>query len=83
MTSENLTAQAQSGGFWKSEDGPINFCKAFSADYPGISLSEKQMPDNRLQCATRSLEAASNEGSQLFKDTVLHLFYLYRLIQKN
>ncbi|XP_053373762.1 secernin-1-like [Mercenaria mercenaria] len=62
MTSENLTAQAQSGGFWKSEDGPINFSKAFSAEYPSISLSDKQMPDHRLQCAKSGLETARNEG---------------------
>lgn len=62
LTSDNLVAQAQSCCVWKSEDGPFNFSKAFSAEYPGISLSEKQMPDNRLQFVKRCLESASNEG---------------------
>lgn len=62
LTSDNLAAQAQSCCVWKSEDGPFNFSKAFSAEYPGISLSEKQMPDNRLQFVKRCLESASNEG---------------------
>lgn len=62
LKSDNLSAQAQSCCVWKSEDGPVNFSKAFSAEYPGISLSEKQMPDNRLQFVKRCLESASNEG---------------------
>lgn len=62
MTSENLSTHAQSRGFWKPEDGPVNFAKAFSAEYAGISLSDKQLPENRLKCAKHKLKQASDEG---------------------
>lgn len=64
MTSENLTAQAQAGGFWKEEDGPIDFVKAFSSQYEGISLSDKQKPENRLNFIQNMLRSISDEGKE-------------------
>lgn len=62
MTSENLTAQAQTEGFWKPEDGPLDFAKAFASSYEGISLSDKQTPENRLNFMQNMLRSISDGG---------------------
>ena len=62
MTSDDLSAHAQSTGHWKSYDGPVNFAKAFSANYEGFSLSDAQLPKNRLQSMKDLLNEASDAG---------------------
>lgn len=72
MTSENLSTQVQGLGYWKAEDGPVHFSKALSAEYPGISLSDKQLPENRLKFAKQKLKQASNEG-KIDMNTVIEI----------
>lgn len=62
LTSENLDANAAATGNWKLEDGPVNFAKAFSSEYPGISLSDSQQSSNRLKCGQTMLLNSSKQG---------------------
>lgn len=62
LMSDNLTAQAQAEGHWKADDGEFDFAKAFSAEYEGISLSDKQKPDNRLNFMQNMLRSMSDGG---------------------
>ncbi|WAQ94176.1 SCRN3-like protein [Mya arenaria] len=72
IMSPDILAQAQNGGYWKADDGELNFAKAFSADYPGISLSEKQTPGNRLNFVQNSLHSVKD------KVDISHIFKLLR-----
>jgi len=74
MTSENLTAQAQSEGMWKAEDGPIDFAKAFGSQYEGISLSDKQKPENRLKYVQNKLKCLTDA-----RKFYIHIPFNYRL----
>ena len=56
MTSDNLCEHAQS-------PEPVNFAKAFSAAYEGISLSDAQLPENRMKSMKQLLESASQNGT--------------------
>ena len=56
ISSPELAEHAQAEGLWKEENGPLDFAQAFSADYAGISLSEKQTPENRLNFINTSLK---------------------------
>ncbi|KAH3715407.1 hypothetical protein DPMN_058116 [Dreissena polymorpha] len=60
ITSPDISAYAINGGFWKAEDGPIDFAKAFSSEYGGISLSEKQTPEHRLNYIVNCLNSTNN-----------------------
>lgn len=62
LKSEGLKDHAETCGCWKSEDGDLNFAKAFTAEYGGISLSDKQRPENRLQGGRKMLENMTREG---------------------
>ncbi|WAQ94174.1 SCRN2-like protein [Mya arenaria] len=53
-------------------DYELNFAKAFSADYPGISLSEKQTPGNRLNFVQNSLHSLKD------KINISHVFKILR-----
>ncbi|WAQ94172.1 SCRN3-like protein [Mya arenaria] len=72
MTSLDLSSQAQNSGYWKADDGELNFAKAFSADYPGISLSEKQTPGHRLNFVQDSLHSVKE------KININHVFKILR-----
>jgi hypothetical protein len=72
MTSPDIYAHAQNGGFWKAEDGPIDFGKAFSSEYAGISLSEKQTPEQRLNYMVNCLNRSNN--GKLFGDGLESIF---------
>ena len=69
LKSEGLENHAETCGCWKSEDGQLNFAKAFTAEYAGISLSDKQRPENRLQYGRKLLENLSTEGIIIFLHT--------------
>ncbi|KAL4222116.1 Secernin-2 [Mactra antiquata] len=68
MTLADLSTHAQSAGYWKAEDGPLDFSKAFSAEYAGISLSDKQMPSNRSKTLNDSLDKKSKEGKMTIEN---------------
>ncbi|KAL5006682.1 hypothetical protein ScPMuIL_015488 [Solemya velum] len=60
--SADLKEGAQAAGYWKPEDGEFNFAKVFGAEYTGLSLSEIQLPENRLKSGHNLLTAMSKEG---------------------
>ena len=81
LTSADLTAQAQSTGHWKADNGPVHFKKAFSSEYGGLSLSDAQTADNRLKCGRQMLENASKEGIHLIYEMLCFDRLAYNLIE--
>jgi len=57
--SAGLENEAESAGHWKADMGLFNFSKAFNAEFSGLSLSEKQLPDNRLKKGQELLDSNS------------------------
>ena len=62
LKSDGLNDHAETCGCWKSEDGDLNFAKAFATEYGGISLSDSQRPENRLRRGRELLENMTKEG---------------------
>ena len=63
LKSGGLNDHAETCGCWKTEDGDLNFAKAFATEYGGISLSDSQRPENRLQRGRELLENMAKEGN--------------------
>ncbi|XP_069110921.1 secernin-3-like [Argopecten irradians] len=56
LTSPALTDAAISAGYWKADQGPLDFAKAFEAEFSGLSLAETQLPRNRLKKGRELME---------------------------
>ena len=62
LSSPGLKEAAVAAGHWKEDSGPLDFAKAFSATFEGLSLSDKQQPTSRLQCGRALLQDKAKGG---------------------
>ena len=65
LSSPGLREAAQSAGHWRHESGPVDFARAFSAAFQGLSLSSKQQPANRLAVGRALLQAKAKDGASV------------------
>ncbi|OWF42481.1 secernin-3-like [Mizuhopecten yessoensis] len=63
LTSPGLTEAAISGGYWKAEQGALDFTQAFSAEFTGLSLAETQLPSNRVKRGKELMEKVVDKGN--------------------
>lgn len=68
LSSPGLKEEAEKSGHWKGDSGEVNFAQAFNATFAGLSLSERQQPQNRLRCGRQLLQARAAKGNISLSD---------------
>ncbi|XP_060079716.1 secernin-3-like [Ylistrum balloti] len=68
LSSAGLTEAAISAGYWKADQGNLNFAQAFDAEFSGLSLAETQLPNNRVKRGKELMEKIVDKGKFLLEN---------------
>ncbi|KAK6172085.1 hypothetical protein SNE40_018043 [Patella caerulea] len=62
LCSDGLQDEAEKAGLYKPDQGDFNFFKTFHSSFSGLSLSEKQQAENRLEQGKQLLQTLAKPG---------------------